>query len=388
MRIAINARFLHPDKMEGIGRYSYETIRRIVDNHPEDTFLLLTDNNGAQAFTFPDNVTVKKIGLLPARHPLLFLLWFEFSVRKALRKFGADIFYSPDGFIPTLKTVPCVPVIHDIAWKHFPKHVKLRDRLYYRWMTPRFCRKAAKIITVSKFSKLDLMKFYHLPASKIIVTGNACSPQFKPIDEIQQMQIRRQYTDQKDYFFYVGALHPRKNIVNLIKAFDLFKQETGSNMKLLLAGRLAWKTKSFQKTTATASAKEDIVQLGFVPNEDLPLLMGSAFALTYVSLFEGFGVPLLEAMASDVPVITSTVSSLPEVAGDAALTVNPHDPKAIAQAMITLRNDFDLYNDLVAKGRERVKKFNWDDYAETVYEVLAKNNQTQFKGELPDEILR
>ena len=372
MRIAINARFLHPDKMEGIGRYSYETIRRIVDNHPEDTFLLLTDNNGATAFTFPQNVTIKKIGLLPARHPLLFLLWFEFSVRRALKKFGADVFYSPDGFIPTLKTVPCVPVIHDIAWKHFPKHVKLKDRLYYRWMTPRFCRKAAKIITVSKFSKLDLMKFYNLPSSKIVVTGNACSPDFHPIDEIQQMQIRRQYTEQKDYFFYVGALHPRKNIVHLIKAFDIFKQESGSNMKLLLAGRMAWKNKKFKKTLDSLAAKDDIIQLGFVPNEDLPLLMGSAFALTYISLFEGFGVPLLEAMAADVPVITSTVSSLPEVAGDAALTVNPNDPKEIAQAMITLRKNVDLYNELVDKGRKRVKEFSWDDYAKTVYDVLAQ----------------
>ncbi len=387
MRIAINARFLHPDRMEGIGRYSYETIRRIVDNHPEDSFLLLTDNNGAAAFTFPKNVTVKKIGLLPARHPLLFLLWFEFSVRRALRQFGADVFYSPDGFIPTLKTVPCVPVIHDIAWKHFPKHVKLRDRLYYQWMTPRFCRKAAAIITVSKFSKLDLMKSYHLPASKITVTGNACSPDFHPIDEIQQMQIRRQYTDQKDYFFYVGALHPRKNIINLVKAFDIFKQETGSNMKLVLAGRLAWKTKSFKKAMESASAKEDIIRLGFVPNEDLPLLMGSAFALTYVSLFEGFGVPLLEAMASDIPVITSTVSSLPEVVGDAGLKVNPHDPKDIARAMVTLRKNFDMYNELVAKGRERVKKYDWDVYAEAVYNVLKANSQTSFHGMLPDEIL-
>jgi len=377
MRIAINARFLHPDKMEGIGRYSYETIRRIVDNHPEDTFLLLTDNVGAQAFTFPENVTIKKIGLLPARHPLLFLLWFEFSVRRALRKFRADIFYSPDGFIPTLKTVPCVPVIHDIAWKHFPKHVKLKDRLYYEWMTPRFCRKAAQIITVSQFSKLDLMKTYHLPDFKITVTGNACSSDFKPLDEIRQMQIRLLYTEQKDYFFYVGALHPRKNIINLVKAFDLFKQETGSNMKLLLAGRMAWKTKALKKTIDAASAKEDIIQLGFVPNEDLPLLMGSAFALTYVSLFEGFGVPLLEAMASDIPVITSTVSSLPEVVGDAGLKVNPNDPKEIAKAMVTLRQDFKLYNDLVEKGRERVKQFNWDKYAEIVYDVLAQKSQNK-----------
>lgn len=386
MRIAINARFLHPDKMEGIGRYSYETIRRMVDNHPEDTFLLLTDNNGAQAFTFPENVTIKKIGLLPARHPLLFLLWFEFSVRKALKQFGADVFYSPDGFIPTFKTVPSVPVIHDIAWKHFPKHVKLRDKIYYRWMTPRFCRKAAKIVTVSNFSKLDLMKFYNLPSSKVTVTGNACSTEFKPIDEIQQMKIRRQYTEQKDYFFYVGALHPRKNIINLVKAFDLFKQQTGSNMKLLLAGRLAWKTKALKKTIDAASAKDDIIQLGFVPNEDLPLLMGSAFALTYLSLFEGFGVPLLEAMAADVPVITSTVSSLPEVVGDAGLKANPHDPMEIAAAMVTLRKDFDLYNDLVEKGRERVKEFDWNKYAETVYDVLAQNAKVRFRAELPNQM--
>lgn len=386
MRIAINARFLHPDKMEGIGRYTFETIRRIVDNHPEDTFLLLTDNNGAQAFTFPENVTIKKIGLLPARHPLLFLLWFEFSVRRALKQFGADVFYSPDGFIPTLKTVPCVPVIHDIAWKHFPKHVKLKDRLYYRWMTPRFCRKAAKIITVSKFSKMDLMKHYNLPSSKVIITGNACSSKFQPVDEIQQMKIRKQYAEQKDYFFYVGALHPRKNIINLIKAFDIFKQKTGSNMKLLLAGRLAWKTKALKKTIDAASAKEDISLLGFVPNEDLPLLMGSAFALTYVSYFEGFGVPLLEAMASDVPVITSTVSSLPEVIGDAGLKANPNDPKEIAKAMITLHQDIDLYNLMVEKGREQVKQYNWDDYANSVYDTLTYSTKNHFKAELPDEM--
>ncbi len=360
---------MHPGQMEGIGHHTYEITKRMANDHPEDHFLLLAHHKSIRSFTFPPNVTVKVIGP-PARHPILYYIWFNWSVRRALNRFKADVFFSPDGIIPTWGKTPAVPVIHDIAWYHYPRHVRWRDRWFYRITTPMFCRRAPKIITVSQFSKMDLVRHYVRNPDKIIVTGNAVDKSYKPTDDIRQALIRKELTDHCDYFLFVGALHPRKNIRNLIRAFEIFKQTTGSNMKLVLAGRFAWRSKKIKKAIETSPFKQDIVLPGYIPYTDLPDLYGSAFALTYVSLYEGFGMPLLEAMACGVPVITSTVSSLPEVAGDAALLANPNDPEEIAGAMITLRKDYKLYNQLVERGLRRVRDFDWDVYAQRTYEVL------------------
>ncbi len=371
MRIAINARFLLKDKLEGIGRYSYEITKRLVESHPDDEFILLFDRPYDEAFLFAKNVTPVVL-FPPARHPFLWYLWFEFAVAKALKTHRIDIFFSPDGYLSLRSDVPTLMTVHDIAFVHFPDLISGISSHYYRYFTPRFLAKASKIAAVSEFVKQDIIQQYKTPAEKIAITYNACQTIYKPLTTDNQQFIKKKYSAEKDYFFFVGAVHPRKNVHRLIAAFDIFKKNTNSDMKLLIAGRFAWQTGEVKAAFDQSSYQNDIHFLGFVAENELPALMASAFALVWVSLFEGFGIPLLEAMQCNIPIITSNTTAMPEVANDAALIVEPTDNQAIATAMQTLFAQPALRQKLIGAGKIQREKFSWDASAKIIYDALCR----------------
>ena len=369
MRIAVNTRFLLKDKLEGIGWYTYEIMSRLVADHPEDTFYFLFDRPYDQRFVFQSNV-VPKVLQPPARHPLLWWLWFEMAVPAALKKLKPDVFFSPDTYCSLRAKTPTVMVAHDIAYAHYPHQIPKLARQYYEHYTPKYLKKADRVITVSEFVKKDILDHVAVDENKIEAVHNACRQIFKPISAAEAQDVRDEYTSGVPYFIYVGAIHPRKNVPRLIAAFDEFKQNTNAPHQLVLVGRFAWQSNPIMTAYEKAIYKEDIVLTGYVPDEKLPKLIAAAFALTYVSVFEGFGLPLLEAMQCDVPVITSNVTSLPEVAGDAALLVDPHSVSAIANAMKRLYLNPDLCKQLIASGRKRRQDFSWQKAADAVYEIL------------------
>lgn len=369
MRIGINARFLLANKLEGIGRYSYEIIKRMVEKHPEDEFIFFFDRPYAQEFIFAKNVTPVVV-FPPARHPFLWYLWFEISLPNALKKYNIDVFFSPDAYLSLRSDVPTLLTIHDIAFVHFPDLISGLVSKYYHYYTPKFLAKARKIAAVSDFTKQDLIQNYQIEAHKIEVVYNGCQNIYHPLNIDNQRNIREKYSNGCDYFFFVGAVHPRKNVHRLIAAFNQFKQKCQSDMKLLIAGRFAWQTGEVKSAFDNSAFQKDIIFLGFVSEEELPQLMASAFALTYISQFEGFGIPLLEAMHCEIPIVTSTVSSLPEVVGEAGLCVNPNDIEAIAEAMTRLFQNAELRLSLVEKAKQQRQRFDWDKSAERIYELL------------------
>jgi glycosyltransferase involved in cell wall biosynthesis len=369
MKIAINVRFLLKDKLEGIGRFTYEILQRMVKNHPETTFLFFFDRPYHSDFIFAPNV--QPIVLFPpARHPFLYILWFEWAVARALKKYQVDVFLSSDGFLSLRTNVPTVMVVHDIAHTHYRAHTPFLVYHYYDYFVPKFIQKAAQVVTVSHFVKKDILQHFVLQKEPI-VCFNAGREQFQPMSQVDIETIRAMYSDGKPYFLYVGAVHPRKNVDRLITAFDKFKTNTGSNFKLLIGGRIAWQGDSVQKAYQSAIFKNDILFLGFVKDNILPKIVASAYALAYVSLSEGFGIPLLEAMDCDVPVITSNTTSMPEVAGDAALLVNPTDMDSIAGAMEQLFDNQLLRNHLIEKGRVQRVKFDWNESAKKLYQAIC-----------------
>jgi glycosyltransferase involved in cell wall biosynthesis len=220
--------------------------------------------------------------------------------------------------------------------------------------------------------KKDIEKYYGIPDSKIALTYNGCQPEFVPITLTEQEHVKSKYSAGKDYFLFVGAVHPRKNVHRLIAAFDEFKKQTNADVKLLIAGRFAWQTGEVKSAFDASSFQNDIHFLGFVPVDELPRLMAAAFALTYVSLSEGFGIPLLEAMFCEVPIITSNVSSMPEIAGEAAILVDPANVSEIADAMVAVYSSPALRQNLIEKGRKARTRFNWDSSAAKVYELLLQ----------------
>lgn len=374
MKIAINTRFLLKDKLEGIGRFTYETVRRIVLAHPEHEFYFLFDRPYDEEFIFAENVHPLVVSP-PARHPFLWFWWFEIAVPRVLKKIKADVFLSPDNYISLRTQVPTILVTHDIAHYHFPDLVPFLVRKYYSYFMPKYNKKAKRIVAVSEFTKQDLVANYGILESKIDVACNGCQETFRPLSKKEKDAVKAKYTEGKNYFFYVGAVHPRKNVHVLIRAYDDFKEKTKSDVKLLIGGRFAWQTGAVTEAYNQAKNKSDIAFIGFVSETELPLLMGSCLGFVYPSLFEGFGIPVLEAMYSEVPVITSNVSSLPEVAGDAAILVNPNNLKEISEGMNTVFSSKKNRENLIEKSILQRQKFTWTRAATILWQSVEKRNK-------------
>lgn len=378
MKIAVNTRLLIRNKLEGIGWFTFETLQRITQSHPDVSFYFIFDRKPDPTFIFGSNVQPIVIGP-QARHPFLFVIWFEWSVARLLKRLKPDLFLSPDGYLSLSANTPSLAVMHDLNFEHFPEDLPWLVRFYYRHFFPRFARKAKRIATVSNFSKEDIIRQYQVEPSKIDVVYNGANEMFTPLNEQIIAETRQKFTDGNPYFLFVGSLHPRKNLARLFQAFDLFRINNNSDIKLLVAGEKKWWTASIRKAYEEMHHKDEVIFCGRLNSSDLHKVTGSALAITYVSYFEGFGIPIVEAYRCGVPVITSDITSMPEVAGDAALLCNPYDIASIAAAMEHIASDCDLRKDLIKKGFERAKIFTWDGAAERLWHSILKAIETEKK---------
>ncbi|MBI1780506.1 MAG: glycosyltransferase family 4 protein [Sphingobacteriales bacterium] len=371
MRIAVNTRFLLKDYLEGYGFFVQETFRRIVLAHPEHEFIFLFDRPYNNEFIYAANVTPVVTGP-PARHPILWKLWYDYKVPAALRKYKADVFVSADGFLSLRTKVPQCVVVHDLSFLHYPAFIKKSHGIYLKNQQPKFVENAKRVATVSEYSKKDIVEKYRVNENKVRVVYSAVKNGYHPVDESVKEKIKAKYTDGKEYFIYVGSIHPRKNLMNLLKAFSVFKKKMKSNMQLVIAGRLAWKFDAFTEGLKTYKYRNEVRLLGYLPQQELIDVTASAYALVYPSLFEGFGVPPLEAMNCEVPVITSSVSSIPEICGDAALYANPEDFEDVADKMMLLYKDEQLRTNLIAKGKIQAKEYSWDKTAALLWNCIEE----------------
>ena len=369
MRVAINTRFLLPDKMEGFGWYTYEITKRLVEQHPDVTFILFFDRKYDPKFVFGENVI--PVALKPqARHPILFKIWFNQSVKHALKKYKADIFLSPDGYLSLTTDVKQIAVMHDLNFIHNPQDLKPVMRKYYLTQFPKFAEKASHIITVSDYSKQDICSQYSVPQEDVTAIWNGVSEAFQPLKKDQIQTIRDKHSDGQPYFLFVGAIHPRKNVRRLIEAYAVYRENNpDSHMPLVIVGAELW-TNAGMDIEISETLKRSIHFTGHVPLEELASLMGAAEIFAFVPYFEGFGIPLIEAMRCGTPILSGDRTSLPEVAGDAALYCDPFSVEDIASKMTELVNNESLRNELSAKGLERSKLFSWDIAAEKVWNVI------------------
>jgi len=307
-----------------------------------------------------------------ARHPILFYLWFEWSLPFMLRKYKADLFLSTDSYLSLRTKVPTCLVVHDLAFEHYPEHYVTSHRLYWKHYSPLFARKATRIATVSTYSKTDIVDKYKIDPAKIDVVYNGAHSEYRPLTPEQREAAKAEFADGCEYFVFAGAIHPRKNILNLLKAFVAFKKHQRTNMKLIIVGRPAWKYDEVEEMKNNMPFKDDVRWVGYQNIDNLSRIMGGAYALVYASLFEGFGIPILEAMQCDVPGIVSNTSSMPEVAGDAALLTDPTDAMDIAEKMHLLYKDETLRKKLVENARRQVQKFSWEQSASRLWDCMMK----------------
>jgi glycosyltransferase involved in cell wall biosynthesis len=370
MRIAINARFSGQPVTEGYGRFINGLIQAMAHNCPNDEFVMMHDRPPLLNASIRGS-NIRAITRGPAaRHPFLWKIWYDVSMPSMARKAGADIIFSPDGFCSLSTSIPQVLAVHDLAFLHYPSGINNLYRAYYKHYTPQFLKKAKHIITVSQFSKENIIHHYPHVQGKITVVNNAADKGFRPLEWKEKEIVKDQFSGGQEYFLVAGAIHPRKNPINLLKGFSWFKNRHRSGMKLVLAGRLAWGNNDFEKQLQLYKYRNDVVLTGYLPDEQMQALMAGAYALIYPSYWEGFGLPILEAMQSGVPVITSSNSSMPEVAGDAALFNEPGDAEGWGKAMGIMYKDESLRSRLIDAGLERSRRFSWEESAHSLRQVF------------------
>jgi len=371
VKIAVNTRLLLKDRLEGIGWFSFESLKRITQQHPEHEFVFIFDRPYSDDFIFSKNITPVIIGP-QARHPLLYHIWFNRSIPKILKKFKIDLFLSPDGYLPLHTKVKTLTVIHDLNFEHYPQDIPPFNRYYYKKYFPKFANVASRIATVSHFSKEDIIKNYGVDENKIDVVYNGANENFGPIAPSIKKLVVEKHTGGKPYFIFIGALNPRKNLVNLLKAFDLFKKTDKLSTQLLIVGEKMHKTNAIFDTYENMNYKADVIFSGRLNGLELQKALASAIALTYTSYFEGFGIPIVEAFYTETPVITSNVTSMPEVAGDAALLVDPFSPEDIAKALNKISTNKELRQSLINKGNKRKLEFHWQKTADNLWSSILK----------------
>jgi glycosyltransferase involved in cell wall biosynthesis len=371
MRIGVNARFLIMNKLEGLGWYTYHVLRNMVMNHPEHEYFFFFDRKPDPSFIFNNSIT--PIVLFPqARHPFLWYWWFEYSIPRALKKYKIDFFFSPDAYASLSTTIPQYLVIHDLAFVHYPEHVPFLVRKYYQHFSPKQISIAKHLFVVSNSVKQDLIKQFGISENKISIAYNGVRDEFKPLDTNEIKKIRDKYSRGKKYFLYVGAIHPRKNIANLILAFNQFKKYRSSDVLLLIVGRKAWLTEETDAAYQNSEYKDEIIFIPYCQTEDLARITAAAFYAINPSFLEGFGVPVLEALSCDIPVMVSNQFSLPEVAGPGAILFNPSDINEISSAMIQGLNDPER-EQRIERGRIHRRQFNWEATSEIIYYGMIQN---------------
>ncbi|MFQ5343414.1 MAG: glycosyltransferase family 4 protein [Anaerolineae bacterium] len=300
-------------------------------------------------------------------------LWTHVRLSLELTRCQPDVLFVPSHVLPLVCPVPAIVTVHDLGYLAYPQAHGRFDRWYLDWTTRRHARVAAHLLADSEATRQDLIRHYGADPNRINIVYPGLDPAFRPIDDPDQLAVvRSRYGIHSDYVIHVGTLQPRKNLDRLLDAFERIDNSQltihNSQFQLVFAGKPGWLASDL---LARATAMGDRVRLlGHVTQTDLPALISGARALAMPSLYEGFGFPVLEAMACGTPVVASNVSSLPEVAGDAALLVDPHDTNALADALAHILTDEDLRAELRRRGLQRARQFTWQRAAQQTLTIL------------------
>lgn len=368
MRFGIDASRAVTAEPTGIENYSLQIVRQLVALNKEDggrrELILYTRERPAPG-VLPEGGGYE-LRVIPFPR-----LWTHLRLSWEMLRDKPDALFVPGHVIPLVHPDTSVATVHDLGYLHFPDAYPKAMHKYLSWSTEHNARSAAHILADSEATRQDLVKYLSLSASQITVVYPGLRPLCPPpADPSARDSILREYGIDGPYILYVGTLQPRKNVERLIEAFAMAKQKARFSEKLVLAGRLGWLPEGILRRLERTG--EAVTLAGYVPDEHLPALYAGATLFVLPSLFEGFGMPIVEAMACGAPVLAADGSSLPEVVGDAGVLFDPLDTGALAEALAWLCEHPLFRDELRAKGFERAGRFTWEEAGRRTLAVLDR----------------
>ncbi len=342
----------------GLGRYAESLAQGLAAEIPEQLALFYNREHGIEPLTGLETLPHATVNL--GYKPWRMAVWAGHLAGLSYRRLLPEVtlFHATEHLLMPLRDIRTVMTVHDLIFRSLPEHHKPLNRWYLNATMPLYCKRADHIIAVSEATRRDLMGAYHLPPEKITVVYEAAAPHFRPQPQAAQDRVRATYGLPESYLLYVGTIEPRKNLERLLSAWAPLYL-AGECPPLVIVGRRGWLSDGFFAALDACPAHDGVILTGYVQDADLPALYSAATIFVFPSLYEGFGLPILEAMACGTPVICSNGSSLPEVAGDAALTVDPMDVDAMRATLRELALDLALQSELTARGMQQASGFSW-----------------------------
>ncbi len=370
MQIAVDASSTISPRT-GVGTYTYNLLQALGEIDKTNEYILYFNYFRPSKIVpkFEQSNFKKVINRIPAK--VQRILHNNLKLPIELFVGGIDIFHSPNYFLPPTRSAQTIITIYDLTFKRFPETRIRSDVRYYNKWVPAAAKMANRVITISQSTKQDIIELLDIPENKVDVICGATDNQFVPIEDIQILQrVKAKYNLPEKFSLYVGTLEPRKNIPTLLQAFAILKKQ--HHLKLVIAGRKGWLYDEIFETVKKLKLTGDVIFTGYICEKDLPALYNLADLFVFPSFYEGFGLPVLEAMACGLPVITSDTSSLPEVVGDAGIMVDPYDVEGLAEAMYKVLADATLQQRMRAKGLQRAELFSWEETARKTLAVYRK----------------
>lgn len=367
MIIGIDGRAAYWYRGTGIGTYVYQLIYKQSQLDQDNQYYILIPKESDYSFIWGDNFHKTPVDNMRKDR-----FWEELEIKDVLLDRKVDVYHIPQNGIgmPKEKICPFVITLHDVIPITMPETVGPYYCKKFLESIPEILEKSDAILTVSEFSKADICRELSLPEDKVFVSKLAAEDIYTPVDKtLAKAYIREKYGIEDDFFLYVGGFNPRKNIKSLLLAYAYIKERLKKCYKIVILGKQGKSYDDLVNLSHKLKISNDCIFTGFIPVDDMPLFYNAASVFVYPSLYEGFGLPVVESMACGTPVITSNITSLPEVVGDAAITVYPDDYEAIGNNMLQLVEDEMLYETMRAKALERASLYSWDKTVKDTIEV-------------------
>jgi glycosyltransferase involved in cell wall biosynthesis len=367
MRIAFDGTTLRPGRT-GVGYYTEHLLRHLAAQAQDDELVVVSNRPVDTTRPLPSRVRIAATSWRVPR-----MVWMQTLAPRLLRRERADIVHFTNGMVPLVSPVPTVVTIHDMSLTLYPRYHPPRRVLLNRPLVDIAARRADAIITVSQSAKRDIVRLYGLPHERVHVVHEAAAPSFRPVhDSSERDRVRRKYGLADRFILYVGTIEPRKNLPNLIEGFARRWKSGDLPHQLVCAGPYGWLSRDIEDRIERLQIEEAIRFTGYVPFEDLPVLYSLAEMFVFPSLYEGFGLPVIEAMACGTPVITGHVAALAEVGGGAVEQVDNLDAESLGEAMVGLARSRERRENYSALGLQRSQVFSWDHAARETLAVYSR----------------